>query len=528
MKPSLLPGDAAEEHRHGGGPPDTVAGRPAPGTGRGQGAAAAALGTAARALGAARFDPLWAALLTLAVARTGSGGVQLWRDELASWSAARRGPGELLALLGNVDAVSGAYYLVLHGWISLFGDSPAVLRMPSALAMAGTAAFVVLTARDLFDRRTALFAGVLFAAIPAVTRFGQEARAYAFVMLAAAAATWLLMRALRRPTAARWLPYAVAVTCTGLFHIVSLLVLLPHTLIVLGRRQDSRPPSWRLPAGYALAVLAALLPLVPLILVGRRQVGRQINWLHAPDFGALAGLWSSLSCSPLVSFALLAAAVLPLAWPRGRRPAAELALVAALPIPAVWVISQTGTSYFLDRYLLFTLPAWVVLAAAGLGALRPRAAGVAGLVLLVAAGANDQRLLRTEHAKNAADGRRAAAVIAAGYEPGDGFAPAGGGERLYMFGPLVEYYLPGDVNPKDVFAERSAVARHDLFPAECARPAACLDDATRRIWVVARSGTPNPYNNFPPDQEEALRGHFRPVATTKAGELQVTLVERTG
>lgn len=469
----------------------------------------------------ARHDPLWAALLTLVVACVGSGTPQLWRDELASWSAADRTTGQLIKMLGNVDAVSGAYYLLLHGWNSVLGDSPAVLRMPSALAMAGAAAFVTLTARKLFDRRTAVFAGVLFALLPAVSKYGQEARSYAFAVLAAAAATHLLMRALERPTVARWLPYAAAVTAAGFFHIVSLLFLLPHALIVLGRARDAR--SWRLPARYAAAVAVALLPVIPLIVLGRRQVSRQLGWIAVPHLRDLAALWINLTASPLVALPLLAAAALPLAWSRGRRPAAELALVALVPIPAAWVLSQGATSYFLDRYLLFTLPAWVVLAAAGLGALRPRALSGAALVFMVALGAGDQLQLRTEYAKSSADGKGAAAIIAKGYEPGDGFAPAGG--RLFMTDSLVEYYLPDHVKPKDVFVQRSAVANDDLFPVECTRPVQCLD-GTRRIWMVTASGSPNPYDGFSPDQTKALKDHYTPVKSTKVGSLRVTLVER--
>ncbi|MCB5179108.1 glycosyltransferase family 39 protein [Streptomyces antimicrobicus] len=474
----------------------------------------------------ARFDWLWAALLTFAVACTGGGVAQPWRDELASWHAARRGTGDLVDMLGNVDAVSGVYYLVLHGWVSLAGDSPAMLRMPSALAMAGAAAFVVLTARRLFDRRVAVFAGVLFALVPAVSKYGQEARSYAFVVLAVSAATWLLLRALERPTAKRWLPYAVAVAAAGLFHIVSLLVLLPHGLIVLGRWWGSR--SRRLLVGYVLTVAVALLPVVPLVLLGRRQVGRQISWLTAPHLRDLAGTWSNLVASPLTSYALLAAALLPLAWTRGRRPAAELALVAALPIGVAWVISHGSTSYFLDRYLLFTLPAWVVLAAAGLGALRPRALGVTGLVVLVALGMTDQRHLRTKYAKDGTDGKRVAEVIAKDYKPGDGFAPVRGSDRVFMIDFTVEYYLPGKVKLKDVFAERSAVADDDLFPVECEQAARCATDlnGTQRVWVVTWSGTSNPYHKFPEAQQKALKDHYKPVRTTKLGNLQVTLVER--
>ncbi|MFB7053386.1 glycosyltransferase family 39 protein [Streptomyces vinaceus] len=471
---------------------------------------------------AARLDPLWATLLTFAVTCTGIGTAQPWRDELASWTAAERGVGALVRMLRNVDAVSGPYYLLLHGWVSIFGDSPAMLRMPSALAMAGAAAFVVLTAQRLFDRRAAVLAGVLFASVPAVSKYGQEARSYAFVVLAAAAAIWLLMRALEQPTALRWLPYAMAVAAAGFFHLVSLLLLVPHALIVLGRWRDTR--SQRLLVSYAVTVVAALLPVSPLILLGRDQVGRQLNWLATPSLPDLAGLWIGLSASPLVSLALLAAAALPLAWARGRRPTAELALVAVLPIPLAWIISQSATSYFIDRYLLFTLPAWVVLAAAGLGALRPRPLGTAGLALLAVLGATSQQQLRTESAKTDTDGKRVAAVIAQQYEPGDGLAA--GDSRIFMIDLMVQYYLPAHVKPRDVFAERSAVANDDLFPVECGRPERCLD-GTRRIWVVTWSGTLNPYNKFSPAQEKALEDHYKPVKATKVGKLQVTLVERT-
>lgn len=58
-----------------------------------------------------------------------------------------RSPSQLFATLHNVDGSLGAYYLVMHGWTIVFGDSPAALRMPSALAMAGAAACIALLGR---------------------------------------------------------------------------------------------------------------------------------------------------------------------------------------------------------------------------------------------------------------------------------------------------------------------------------------------------------------------------------------------
>ncbi|MFF2194648.1 glycosyltransferase family 39 protein [Streptomyces sp. NPDC058157] len=471
-------------------------------------------------------DWLWAALLTLAVTTFRAGSPQLWRDELASWNAASRSTGELWGMLGHVDAVSGFYYLLLHFWVALFGDSAAVLRLPSALAMAGTAALVVVIARALFDRRTAVFAGLLFALLPVVTRYGTEARSYAFAVLAVTAATWLLLRALERPAAGRWVGYSALVAVSGLLHMVSLLVLLPHALIVVLRWWSVR--RTRTVVSFAVAAVAGLVPVVPLVLLGRRQVGRQISWIETPRMRDVSGLWDNLFASPLVGLAIAALALLPLAWPRGRRHAVELMLLGAAPIAACFVVSQGSSSYFIDRYLLFTVPAWAVLAAAGLAALRPRAAGAAGLAALVLLGAPDQRQLRTAQAKEPSDGVAAARVIAQGYRPGDGFVPPRGKtERVFMVDYQIEYYLPERVRLRDVFAERSAVASDDLFPVECKQPERCLGD-TKRIWLVTRdSGDDHdPYNWLPAADKKALKDHYRIARTTDVRGLHVSLLER--
>ncbi|MFH7597006.1 glycosyltransferase family 39 protein [Streptomyces racemochromogenes] len=472
-------------------------------------------------------DWLWAALLTLAVTTFRAGTPQLWRDELASWNAASRSTGELIAMLQHVDAVSGFYYLLLHFWVTVAGDSPAMLRLPSALAMAGSAALVVQIARALFDRRTAVFAGLLFALLPAVTRYGTEARSYAFVVLTVTAATWLLLRALERGAVRRWAGYAALVAASGLLHMVSLLVLLPHALIVALRWWRGR--STRTALSFAAAAAAGLLPVVPLVLLGQRQVTRQISWIETPRMRDVSGLWDNLFTSPLVGLGIAALALLPLAWPRGRRHAVELMLLGAVPIAACFVASQGSSSYFIDRYLLFTVPAWAILAAAGLAALRPRAAGAAGLAALVLLGAPDQRQLRTEQAKETSDGIAAARVIAQGYRPGDGFVPPRGKkERVFMIDYQLSYYLPDRVRLRDVFAERSAVASDDLFPVECRQPERCLGD-TRRIWLVTRDTDDDhddPYNQLPAAPRKVLKDHFRIARTTEVRGLHVSLLER--
>ncbi|MFE0462846.1 glycosyltransferase family 39 protein [Kitasatospora sp. NPDC058965] len=465
-------------------------------------------------------------LLTLGIGVYHAGRPLLWMDELATWNAVNRSTGELVRMLHHVDAVTGVYYLLIHEWAALFGRSLAVLRLPSALAMAGAAAFVALTARKLFGNRAAWTAGLLFALIPSISRYAQEVRGYAFVVLAVSAATFLLLRAIERPSVLRWLPYAVSLAVAGMFHMISLVFLCSHVLIVALRWWRSR--DRRLLVGFPLTVVVGLLPVVPLVILGQRQVGRQLGWLTKPNLPYIADVfWRGLFASGWISLVVLALAVLPLAWDRGRRPALEVGLVAVLPIGLVWIVSQGHSHYFFDRYLLFTVPAWCVLAGAGLSRLRPRAVAPLGVVLVLLLGLHDQGAMRQPYARTNWDARSAAAVIAKGYQPGDGVAPVRGDIAYYQVNIALDYYLPDSVKLKDVFVARSAVARGDLYSTPCADPAACLTavDAPR-VWVVTTGWSDRPFNGFTAAEVKALTAAYPKQTSTPVPGMVVTLLER--
>ncbi len=63
--------------------------------------------------------PLWTRAVppavTLAVMMWGIQGSSYWRDETATLSAVQRPFGALISMLGNVDAVHGAYYMII--WV---------------------------------------------------------------------------------------------------------------------------------------------------------------------------------------------------------------------------------------------------------------------------------------------------------------------------------------------------------------------------------------------------------------------------
>ncbi|MFJ9949246.1 glycosyltransferase family 39 protein [Kitasatospora sp. NPDC091207] len=491
---------------------------------------------------------LWPALAMLCVGGYELGTPELWRDEVTTWTVATRSPGDLLGLLRHTDASNGAYYLLMHVWTSVFGDSAIALRLPSVLAMAGAAAFVALTARRLFGGRVAAISGgLLFTAVPQISRYAQEARSYAVVTCAVAAATWFLLRALERPTPRRWAPYCVAMAVAGTGHLIAFATLAGQSAVVLLHLwRTGGAVARRLLRQYPSAVLVAALPVVPVVVLGSRQSGRQLGWVGTPAFDQLRHFGEPLFGSAGVFHTFVLLGLLALVAPGHRLPSLQLLLLAVLPVVAVWLVSQGSTSYFVDRYLLFTVPAWAALAggavqtvhstvaAAARRSRTPRQVRAAGAVLavgLIAVPAvvalPTQSLVRYpgSHSMSRAPYRAAAALISAGYRPGDGLATPLGDQGWAMVGDGVSYYLPKGVRPYPVFVDRSAVQARDLFPTTCPQAVACLGPG-QRVWLVVLGNTADPLTVVPADQARALRARYGPPErVTPLGGMTLALLD---
>jgi mannosyltransferase len=494
-------------------------------------------------------------VVTVALGLFEIGVPQLWRDELASWSAASRSLPQLWAMLHNIDAVLGVYYFGLHLWMAVFGDSATAMRLPSVIAMAGAAAVVALIGRRLGGGLAGLASGLIFAVIPSVSRFAQEARPYAFATFFAALATLMFLRAMERPHWSRWAIYAVVLGAAGAANLITVCVAAGHLIIVLWdffQRTvrvggDGTPDTGkRLPGGrlapegsplllvkrFLAAVIVGGILVSPLIIAGHSQQGWQIGTQATPHvaelIGVSGGLWQELFASVPVAVAVMLLAVLSLvAAPDARRRSmAGYALAFAIvPVVAVWIISRGPDSYWTFRYMLFCIAGWAV--GAGLcvafvaervkgtrfarrsGPLSPRFALAAVLVAIVGlVGIHDQLQVRQNEAHNLwsypelpsngtpVDYQAAAAVIAANQRPGDRIAYETGDQNHYQVDTALAYYLRGKL-PPSVFQAQTQVEANSLQPVECEDPTPCIS-GTPRIWVVYVDHlAPDPFTALP-------------------------------
>ncbi|MFD7442940.1 glycosyltransferase family 39 protein [Streptomyces sp. NPDC059909] len=469
---------------------------------------------------------LWPALLALPLMMYKINTPVLGTDELATWEVARRSTGQILVTLQHVDAVHGTYYLFMHAWMEVFGDSPTALRAPSALAMTVAAAVVALTGRRLFGAPAGLCGGLVFALIPAVSRFGQETRGYALVMLATALATLLLLRALEKPRSWwRWGAYALCLTCAGLLHLISLSIVLAHTVAVVVHAWRERRALW----SFGLAAVVGTACVSPVIVLGLSHDGRQLFWVEEPDGWSLLRIPQEVFASGVCAGALIALAVLAVPVRKERRDALVLCIaVAVLPLLTIWAASHGEVSYFRYQYALFTLPAWSVLAGAGLAATTrswgATAAAVTVLGLLVVP---DQTRMREQYEHDVphrVDYPAAARTIAKYHRPGDTVVYGRG--QSWMIGTGIHYYLPRDLTLRQALVARTAVEVNDLFAVDCPQPTTCLGADKRRIWVVAEDGNADPLRALPFGQAMALRAKYTAFGAERHTGVTVELLVR--
>ena len=201
--------------------------------------------------GLARWMPIGPAAVTLAVTLYGIGSPSFWRDEAATVTATKRSLPEMARMLRHVDAVHGAYYLLMWPLAHLFGTSEFAMRLPSAIAMAAAAWGTAVIGRRLGRWQTGLLAGLVFAALPMTSRFGQEARSYALVTAVAVIASYLLVRAIDEPGSRLPVAYGLSLVALGFLNMFGLLIIPAHAITLAAAAQARiarrRPASRRVP-----------------------------------------------------------------------------------------------------------------------------------------------------------------------------------------------------------------------------------------------------------------------------------------
>ncbi|MFL6130099.1 MAG: glycosyltransferase family 39 protein [Mycobacteriales bacterium] len=399
----------------------------------------------------------------------------LWADELATWGMVTVPWERAWRSLQHTDATLGAYYGFMHVWVRVLGASDVLLRLPSVLAMAGAAGLTARIGTRLATPRVGLLSGLLFAVLPTTSRYAQEARPYALVVFVAALCSLALARLLDRPRVRLLVGYALAVTLLGLLQAIALLLIPAHALVVLAVRRSLFRP-------WLVAVGAGMLPALPVLYLGSQQTA-QVSWIHPPTPSSLTAYPATLLGAAVGAGMVLALAMSTIST---RHPTVLYTSWAVTPVIGLFAVSQL-TALWLPRYLLFTTPAWALLAGTALGRAR-LVRGVTGLVVVAAVGGTAQVGVRQADGHLQAT-REAAALISARMRPGDAIVYSSRDSGATVYGTpdrvgrdLVAHYIPADRRPVDVLQVVAQRTAGRITAVECANVASCLGNR-KRVWV---------------------------------------------
>ena len=425
----------------------------------------------------------------------------LWLDEALTVNIARLPLSRIPDALRH-DGSPPLYYLLLHGWIGVFGSGDVAVRALSAVFAVATLPLIWIAGLRVGGRRAAIAALLLLAASPFAIRFATEARMYSLLGLLAVAGYLLLERMLDRPSIAAGAGLAIVTGLLALTHYWTLYLLatVAVMLVVRARRRHDRRGLVPLAAVAAGGLL--FVPWLPGFAYQLRHTGTP--WADLPSFGSVidtVGSWAGGSSDAgevlnLVFLTLAALAVFGVSVDRRRievdlrtRPGVRrlvvacggtllLALVAAVAFRSAYVV----------RYTSVVFPLFILVVAFGTLVFadnRVRVGVLAAAVLLGFLAA----------VPNAGNRRTEAGVVARALQrsasPGDvvAYCPdqVGPSVSRLVSVPVTQLTFPRATPPEFVdwvdYAERNHAALTAPFAQSLADRA-----GPRRIWLVWSPG----------------------------------------
>ncbi len=322
----------------------------------------------------------------------------LWRDEVDAVRFACAPLADLVGAFVRPGQNGPLYHLLLRPWLHLAGDGEFGLRFFSLIWGVLAVPLTFRLARRIFPSLpgVACLAALLATTSPYLVWYSQEGKMYTLVVALTLLSMDRYLAALERGGWGRWLAYGVVTAVAPYVHFLAALIIPAQGLIFFALDGPCRRRGWK-PWLASLAVL--ILPYLPLLvwqlplLLHPGDTG--FRFVPLPEmvssllYSYSLGVTSSLPWWGLAPFIglLLAAGLL---W-RDRlvRPLSLAALFCWLLVPVLglFLISLSRPLYT-ARYLIFVLPAYLLLVAGGGMAIARRSRMLAGLLVAVLLGLN--------------------------------------------------------------------------------------------------------------------------------------------
>ncbi|MGB8769870.1 MAG: glycosyltransferase family 39 protein [Candidatus Korobacteraceae bacterium] len=345
----------------------------------------------------------------------------LWLDEGATVTLARMAWPHFVHVWWYGEAsFQGAFFLLMRGWLHL-GQSEVWVRLPAAIFGIASIPLIYLVGRKLMGVGPALASAAILAFSPTHVYYSQEARSYTMTILLVLVSSWFLVRAVEQNHERDWALWTVFGALAVYSHYFASLVLVAQACSLFFRK---RPAPWGRLIIHGLAILAIAAPGLTYVLRVPPQ-GMTFPWMPKPTPKQLLHLALFLGGSGekfLLAMILWSAGVIAIRRDRSGESTPGSywrgMLVISWAVVPVLLTALVSLRHpvFVQRYMIFSLPATVMLAGRGMSALPKKRIG---FWLVVALCVTSIPTLILGYRKPREDWRSATNVILASAQPGD-------------------------------------------------------------------------------------------------------------
>jgi uncharacterized membrane protein len=341
------------------------------------------------------------------------GAESLWTDEGTSWRLAKQG---ISAIIENRSQTVNPplYFIILHYWVRVFGDSEVSLRLPSVLFGLLSIPMIYKIGSAIFDKKVGALASLLLAIAMIHIRYSQEARGYSLMALLALVSMYYFIGILQTPSLARSTGYVIATGLLLYTHFYGLLIVLCQNiyyLTILTFSSDDTPLRLR---SWILTQAILFLSFMPWlrVLITQVLVIQDGYWIPTPSIQSLLETLLEYAGSSRLLLGIFAAFLLLsfISLTRRRQGNAKknvllqsaekwtwsirlshnkmtllLLLWLVVPILLPFVLSQFSTPIYYTRYTLAaSLPVYILVAKGlrSMGSLLTRSIAILFIIVL--------------------------------------------------------------------------------------------------------------------------------------------------
>ena len=316
------------------------------------------------------------------------GSKSLWLDEGATMALARASWQHFGWVWWHGEAnLQTVYFLLMRGWIH-GGLSETWLRLPSALFGIASVPLLYIVARRLVPAGAALASAALLTFSPAHVYYSQEARSYTLTISLVLLSSYFFVRAVEEGRRKDWVLWTAFGILAFYSHDFAVLVLVAQVCSLLFR--ETSLATWKRAIFCGLLMFVAALPGLTYVF---RASPENLRFVWMPqatpkELWHLAGFFGGGGVKAILAVILWIAGLITIA--RTRRHDSEafwrgMLIVSWAVLPAlITALVSLRHPIFMQRYLIFSLPATILLAAVGMSALKKMYAGVVLVIVLCA------------------------------------------------------------------------------------------------------------------------------------------------